>query len=1069
MSAEHSDPPQTTTDLAAAAGAEGSTPCGTQSTVPPIGEPGLPPEPLPTLHYRALEFHAKGNLGEVLRAQDRVVGREVALKRMQEHCADHPDSRRRFLREAEVTGRLEHPGVVPVYGIEQDDNGRPCYAMRFIQGETLKDAIDRFHKSFPAPPGERRLALRQLLNNFVSVCKTMAYAHSRGVIHRDLKPANIMLGKYGETLVVDWGLAKAVERDDVTGADDEATLRPTLDGGAVATQQGLVAGTPAYCSPEQAAGQWDVVGPPSDIFSLGAVLYNLLTGRVPYNGSVVLEILAQACMGDVIPPRQRKGDVPRALEAVCLKAMARDRPDRYRTALDLAEDVEHWLADEPVSAYREGGVVRLGRWTRRHRVLVAATMALLLTAVVGLTFGLVAVNRERQNTEVARASEARRRKEARKALDAMSARVIDDLLSKQKQLLPEHKAFLEEALRSYEDFARDTGQDEESRAGVAAASRRVGDIYYRLGQDAEGEAAYRRGVELYRQLTVDFPDQPDYRFDLAVGHTNLGNLLRDSGRPRDAESADKDGLALLQQLADEFPDRPEYRAELSRIHHNLGVLLADAGRSEEAQAAYGKAIALDKRLAADFPDRPYYRSELALCHHNLGLLLGSAGRFQEAEAAYKAALALQKQLAAEFPDQPGYRFDQARSHNSRGLLLEGAGRSEEAEAAYREALTLQKRLAADFPTRPEYRAELALSHTNLGNLLDDDGRTREAEAAYREALALQKQVAAEFPDRPYYRSQLAVSYSNLGDRLDDDGRTREAEAAYREALALQKQVVAELPERPGYRADLARSHTNLGQLLADAGRPREAEAAYREALALQKRLAVDFPTEPGYRAELATSHAKLGDLLKDTGRPKEAEAAYQDALTLQKRLAADFPTRPDYQADLAETLGGLAGLVNDRKDHAEACRLLEEAHLHIRAALAINPRRPSFRAVAAHNRQTWAWARLGLGEHATAAVAAEELLPLGKDPATAAYDAACVLTQCVPLAGTDAKLSEEKRQEQAGKYADRAMALLRQAVTAGYKDTENMKKDKHLDPLRGRDDFKKLVSDLQAKSVKPGK
>src|SRR5262249_15258683 len=160
---------------------------------------------------------AKGGLGEVHVAEDAELGREVALKRMKAGRADEPEYRRRFLREAEVTGRLEHPGVVPVYGLTQDDDGRPCYAMRFIQGETHHDAIHRFHETAARgtqEPGERRLAFRELLGRFLAVCNTVAYAHSRGILHRDLKPANIMLGRYGETLVVDWGLAKPFQRDD---------------------------------------------------------------------------------------------------------------------------------------------------------------------------------------------------------------------------------------------------------------------------------------------------------------------------------------------------------------------------------------------------------------------------------------------------------------------------------------------------------------------------------------------------------------------------------------------------------------------------------------------------------------------------------------------------------------------------------------------------------------------------------------------------------------------------------------------------------------------------------------
>src|SRR5207245_11674297 len=190
-------------------------------------------------------------------------GRQVALKRMKGDVAQNSENRRRFLREAEITGRLEHPGIVPVYGLVQDPNGQPSYAMRFIEGESLNDAIERFHNrrtetnGQPLSLGQEVLEFRKLLNHFVAACNTIAYAHSRGVIHRDLKPGNIMLGPYGETLVVDWGLAKVVGRPDAPALSDEATLRPEAASGSAPTMAGSAIGTPSYMSPEQAAGQPD--------------------------------------------------------------------------------------------------------------------------------------------------------------------------------------------------------------------------------------------------------------------------------------------------------------------------------------------------------------------------------------------------------------------------------------------------------------------------------------------------------------------------------------------------------------------------------------------------------------------------------------------------------------------------------------------------------------------------------------------------------------------------------------------------------------------------------------------
>ena len=256
----------------------------------PYATPSYLPAPSDGVRYRVLRPHAKGGLGEVFVAEDTELHREVALKEIQERHADNPDSRGRFVLEAEVTGGLEHPNIVPVYGLGHYADGRPYYAMRFIRGDSLKDAIERFHRSDSLSPlrGEKfsLLAFRKLLGRFVDVCNAIAYAHSRGVLHRDLKPGNIMLGKYGETLVVDWGLAKPLGRTEPREQPDrdERTLHPASGSSVIETLAGTAVGTPAFMSPEQAAGRLDELGPASDVYSLGATLYVLLTGQAPFKG-----------------------------------------------------------------------------------------------------------------------------------------------------------------------------------------------------------------------------------------------------------------------------------------------------------------------------------------------------------------------------------------------------------------------------------------------------------------------------------------------------------------------------------------------------------------------------------------------------------------------------------------------------------------------------------------------------------------------------------------------------------------------------------------------------------------
>jgi serine/threonine protein kinase/formylglycine-generating enzyme required for sulfatase activity len=360
--------------------------------------------------FRIVRRHARGGLGEIFIALDEELQREVALKEMQAEHVDRPDSRVRFLLEGEITGRLEHPGIVPVYGLGCYSDGRPFYAMRFIKGESLNLAIHRFHTAKHKDAGTRTLELRKLLARFVAVCNAVEYAHSKGVLHRDLKPDNVMLGPYGETLVVDWGLAKQLQNVDCRLTSEKQA------GNAPANQQsptdnrqsasgslmGQVFGTPQFMSPEQASGRIDLLGPASDVYSLGATLYHLLTGQAPVGADAdVHKLLRMVQSGSITPPRQIMASVPRALEAVCLKAMALKPEDRYSSARELASDVERWLADEPVTAWREPWLVRVRRWARRHRTTVTAGAVLCLTAVVVLSISYWLLVREQGRTEQA--------------------------------------------------------------------------------------------------------------------------------------------------------------------------------------------------------------------------------------------------------------------------------------------------------------------------------------------------------------------------------------------------------------------------------------------------------------------------------------------------------------------------------------------------------------------------------------------------------------------------------------------------------------------------------------------
>jgi tRNA A-37 threonylcarbamoyl transferase component Bud32 len=337
-----------------------------------------------------LQYVAKGGLGIVYRGADMQLNRNVAVKFIQKRFAEDAEHCARMIREAEITGQLDHPGIVAVHGMGRSATGRLFYVMRYIKGTSLRDRIDRFYKD-EQKADEREFEFRALLKSFVATCETIAYAHNCGILHRDIKPDNIMIGRFGETMVVDWGLAIPIDRALKPAGSVEQTLIPnssssTSDSGG---------GTLPYMSPEQAFGS-TLLRPASDVYGLGATLYHLLAGKTAFEGNR-FEVMERVRLGKFAPPRQVRPSVPAGLNAICLKAMSQDPTERYPLASDLAQDVERWLADLPVVALQDTVFQTAMRWGRRHRAAMRAIVAgLILFSVVVTTAAMFAVGKKRE-------------------------------------------------------------------------------------------------------------------------------------------------------------------------------------------------------------------------------------------------------------------------------------------------------------------------------------------------------------------------------------------------------------------------------------------------------------------------------------------------------------------------------------------------------------------------------------------------------------------------------------------------------------------------------------------------
>jgi tetratricopeptide (TPR) repeat protein len=501
------------------------------------------------------------------------------------------------------------------------------------------------------------------LSRFVAVCHAVDYAHSRGVIHRDLKPANVMLGEYGQTLVVDWGLARLLGPESNGQTVLERPILPATGWNVAATALGQVVGTPAFMPPEQAEGRIDRVGLASDVFALGATLYHLLVGQPPYTGADVLD---QARCGEVTPARQRKRSVPAALEAVCAKAMAKRPEERYGKAKELAEEVERWLADEPGSAYREPATARLRRWGRRHRTLVSVAAALLLAAVAALGVGLRFVNAEKDRTarERDRAVAAEKvaqenLKLAREAIDECFNIAKTDPVFQGPRMEKARNLLLRKTLRFYRTFRDHKSDDRALQREEADQWVRVAYIEQVLLRTNEAREAYERARGLYQKLVQADPEALEHQQGLANTHNNRGVLLRALGKREEALKECQQALTLDQKLVQAHPERPEYQQELANTHNHLGAQLRALGKREEALKEFQQARSLRHNLLQAQPDVPSYQKDLANTCYNLACLhaLNAASvsrnqhrplpeREKHAEQYARAAVALLKQAAS---------------------------------------------------------------------------------------------------------------------------------------------------------------------------------------------------------------------------------------------------------------------------------------------------------------------------------------------------------------------------------------------------------------------------------------
>ena len=861
---------------------------------------------LPGGRFRVLRPQGRGGSGLVWVAQDEELHREVAFKELQEQHADNPRQRQRFVLEAEITGALEHPGIVPIYGLGRHDNGRPYYAMRFVRGESLRDSIARFHAANAAQPNRvgRTLELRKLLRHFLDMCNAVGFAHSRGVLHRDLKPSNIMLGRYGETLVLDWGLAKLVARPETAGDPEKVTLHPVAAQDLAETQLGKVVGTPAYMSPEQAEGRNDLLGPATDVYSLGATLYHLLAGDSPLHKSDSMSVLDKVRRGDFPPPSAIDPDVPRVLEAVCLKAMALNPKDRYATPGALAEDIEHWLADEPTTAHRDTPWERLGRWMRRHRSWVrAGAAALSLTAIIAVTAALL-VNRARQEAadladrNAALAEQERAARQVAVARLRAARQAVDTWLTGASEVLknfPNMQAarqrLLTQAAADYESFAAQSSSDPELELERGRTYLRLGDVRRQAGNTREALAAYATARDLCRRLAEERPEDVETPMELANAEIHTGLLLADIGELPAATEQYRSAAAHLAAVQETAPQNVRCRELRGACLLNYGSLQHRVGDRAAAERLLREALDVYERLARETANdgRPAagHQARAIAASNLLATIFVDDGRHEQALTMLQRTIAASAGWAVAAGGNPELVESRAATHLYLADVFRALGRDDEEMAAYRAATADYEALQRAMPDVPLYREGLALGWIDVGQLLHETGRDAEAEKVLRQAMPHFEWLVGRYPDVLGYVEGRAAASDVLGQILGDLGRRDDALKMLAAAVDGFHEVRELVPDSVAYRERYAVCCSHRAQLYHKSGDSARAEEDFHTAAGLLEDLGRNAPNEVSYRSGLAFVCEHRGRWSRSADKKAEAEADFRRARDIREGLVRD--------------------------------------------------------------------------------------------------------------------------------------------------------------------------------------
>ena len=892
---------------------------------------------LPTVShsvYKGDKEIARGGMGRIVAAEDQRLRRPVALKELLDPS---PDQLGRFQREALITARLQHPGIVPVYEAGQWPTGEPFFAMKMVSGRPLDKVIAELRTL------EERIAL---LPRIAAAADAMAYAHSQRVIHRDLKPANVLIGDFGETVVIDWGLAKDLDASDGLASEERAPRsaserkrKPVTDTSSTLTIAGAVMGTPAYMAPEQARGE--AVDTRADVFALGAMLYHLLAGVPPYNARTATDVIAAAALGRVVPLEEREGaerNAPKDLVAIVSRAMEQDPDKRYAHAGELADELRRFMTGQLVGAHHYTLWQRLGRFVKKHRAAVTiSTLSVIAFAVFG-TLAIRQIVEQRDLANEQRLIAESRRVAAEKLID----RMLSDVKVRLQQIgRLDVLANLGGEIRDYYTTLESIpgGMPDADGDRMAKAVDIVGLSERDSGQLDRALATWTEArAKLAQSIAGDSTDSTLFRRTmLARFDFEIGTIHQARGKVPAAIASFTAAKKQFDTLREHAPRDRQILLGAADTHDKLGDLLRNEGKLDGALDEYLEAKSKRELAGSGGGSRPPEDiMALSTSHIKLGSVYLARGESAAALQSFKSALHLRETLLETQPDNVEVLKEVIAVQTELADVQRQLGDDKGAIQTYREMMPTSDQLARRDPTNTVWHRDRGNLMSNLGFALLDVGEFAEGLQDLELAIETQTALVAKDEKALAWQGDLSRSYLRTGDGYVYSNDIPKAISFYEKALEIRTKLSAADPKSAPYRRSVSWAHTKLGNAYAQLSRFDAAIEAHEKALALRMKLVTEAPAHTGFKNELASTEIALGKLLapRDAKRAKELVAA---GLTRARELVDGDAVNVEWKETLTQGLIASAEIARVTSDRVARAAALEEARVLADASVARAP------------------------------------------------------------------------------------------------------------------------------------